>query len=90
MVFVSMLLMLWYKVRGIHYVDLKWKASTDGGRYAIFRSANGGPFKQMATISGTTYLDINLLTKTTYSYYIETSLNGVLSKPSNMVTVTTR
>jgi hypothetical protein len=90
MVLVSMVMMLWYKMRGIHYVDLKWKAGADGGKYAIFRSANGYPFQQIAIISGTTYLDFKLLTKTTYSYYIETSLGGVLSNPSNRVTVTTR
>ena len=90
MVLVSMVMMLWYKIRGIHYVDLKWKASTDGGKYAIFRSISGGPFQQIALISNTSYLDFNLLTKTTYSYSIETSLNGMLSKPSNTVKVTTR
>ena len=74
MVLVSMVMMLWYKIRGIHYVDLKWKASTDGGKYAIFRSVSGAPFQQIALISNTSYLDYNLLTKTTYSYSIETNL----------------
>src|SRR5207244_920038 len=56
-------------------LNLAWTASTDNvgvTGYQIWRATNvAGPFSQINTTTGTSYLDTGLVTGTTYTYYVK-------------------
>ena len=75
-------------------VLLTWTASSsnfvDG--YAIYRSANGNPAKQIATVSGigsTGYTNTGLAFTKTFAYTVRATAGGWSSVDSGSVTITT-
>lgn len=57
-------------------VALSWNQAASASGYSVKRASNsGGPYTQIATPSGTTYLDSGLQNGATY-YYVVTALNS--------------
>jgi hypothetical protein len=61
---------------GSEEVTLSWDASPGATNYDIERStSNGGPYTTVATVTGTSYTDINLTNGKTY-YYVVSALSA--------------
>ena len=76
-------------------LNLAWTASTDNvgvTGYQIWRATSAtGPFSQITTTTGTSYLDSGLVTGTTYSYYVKAfDAAGNVSAASNTASATSR
>jgi hypothetical protein len=82
-----------------HSVTLTWTPSTDSSAaYNVYRGTTAGgeaavpinpaPVAVACTGSSCTYTDSNVAASTTYSYYLEATLNGKSSVPSNEVSCT--
>ncbi len=76
-------------------LNLAWTASTDNvgvTGYQIWRATSvAGPFSQINTTTGTSYLDTGLVSGTTYTYYVKAfDAAGNVSAASSTASATSR
>jgi alpha-L-rhamnosidase len=59
-------------------IDLAWTASSDASAYIVKRSAfSGGPYMQVANITGTSYSDTSTLEPGKAYYYVVAAINPI-------------
>jgi outer membrane protein assembly factor BamB len=69
---------------GANRIDVSWNPVAGASTYGVFRATtSGGPFTPIASVSGTSYVDLSVSAGTTY-YYTVTAINatGCESAPS--------
>ena len=71
-------------VAGTDSITLTWDKMTGATKYRVSRN-NGSGWKDIATVSGTTYTDKNVAENVTYSYVIYAYVNGSFRNPSSEV-----
>lgn len=76
-------------------INLSWTASTDNvgvTGYQVWRSSSvGGPFFQIATVTGTSYQNTGLVSGSTWYYYVKaTDAAGNVSAASNTANATAK
>ncbi|HTJ79865.1 MAG TPA: discoidin domain-containing protein [Rariglobus sp.] len=70
-------------------VSLSWNAMTDAINYVVARSTTaGGPYTQVAQVTGTTFTDTGLTDGTTYYYVVSALSNSVTGPNSDTVGAT--
>jgi|GEM_PF-5980652 len=74
-------------------ITLNWNAPTSPGvppvsSYEVFRFTQSTAASLIATVTGTSYVDSNVVPGTTYSYYVEAQNAVGTSAPSNVVSIT--
>lgn len=76
-------------VAGNQEVSVNWKLSPGASGYHVKRStSSGGPYAQIAALSGNNYKDSSVIIGTTY-YYVVSAFNSAGESPdSNEVTAT--
>jgi len=70
-------------------VALSWNASSGAISYSVSRSTvSGGPYTQIATVTGTSYTDTTVTNNTTYYYVVSVTTAGGTSPNSAQVSAT--
>lgn len=70
-------------------VDLNWTSVSNAVTYNVKRSlTSGGPFETIATVTSTTYTDIDVINGITYYYEITAANEDGDGAPSNQVSAT--
>ena len=68
---------------GDRQITLSWSASTNAATYNVKRSlTRGGPYTQIASPTGTTYVDTGLINATAY-FYVITAVNVAGESPNS-------
>lgn len=71
-------------VPGDAQVSLTWSKSSGADSYTVKRAeTSGGPYTNVATISETSYVDLDVVNDTTY-YYVVSAANEVGSSPDSV------
>lgn len=76
---------------GVLSANLSWTPGGGGAptSYNVLRSTtSGGPYTQIASVTGTTYTDVGLTSGTTYYYVVQAANQVGVSPNSNQVAIT--